>query len=110
MIFYHTLPEKIIIAALCSLTFIAGAYYFFFAGNNPTPELFTQGKEFFRVNINTAAEKDLQTIPYITPGIAEQIIEYRRNKGQIKEFDELLVINGIGPTTLVRIKPYLKIN
>jgi DNA uptake protein ComE-like DNA-binding protein len=47
-------------------------------------------------------------IPYISPNIAQEIINYRQQKGGINNLDELLSIKGIGRAKLKRIKDYLK--
>ncbi len=62
-----------------------------------------------QINLNTATQKELQSLPYIGPKIAALIIEYREKHGPFKSIDELLEIKGIGQKKLERIKPYVSV-
>ena len=55
------------------------------------------------LNLNTATEKDLQSIKGIGPVIAGRIIAGR----PYKSVDDLLKVKGIGPKVLEKIRPYL---
>lgn len=59
--------------------------------------------------LNSAEREDLEGLPGIGATIAGRIVEYRRQHGEFYSLDELLKIKGIGPKTLERIKPYLKL-
>lgn len=59
--------------------------------------------------LNSAEREDLEGLPGIGVTIAGRIVEYRRQHGEFHSLDELLKIKGIGPKTLERIKPYLKL-
>jgi len=52
------------------------------------------------VNINTAGERDLRELPGIGPVKAEAIIEFRERFGPYLFPDDLLLVPGIGPSTL----------
>ncbi len=62
-----------------------------------------------QINLNTATQKELQSLPYVGPKIAARIIEYREKHGPFKSIDELLEIKGIGQKKLERIKPYVSV-
>ncbi|WP_241230011.1 ComEA family DNA-binding protein [Thermosipho globiformans] len=66
-----------------------------------------ENKEFKKININEANEKQLEKLPGIGPTKAKRIIEYREKNGKFKSLNELLNVNGIGPKTLEKIKNYL---
>ena len=59
------------------------------------------------VNVNTATEKQLQTLPGIGEHLAHEIAKYRKHT-QIKSLEDLGRIKGIGPTVLRKIEPYVK--
>ncbi len=52
------------------------------------------------VNVNTAPEADLESLPGIGPVLAQRIIDYRTEHGPFVSVDGLLDVSGIGPATL----------
>jgi competence protein ComEA len=58
------------------------------------------------VNINTADQTQLETLPGIGPVTARSILDYRTEKGGFTSVDELLEVSGIGDATLAKISPY----
>ncbi|ROV51751.1 ComEA family DNA-binding protein, partial [Neisseria chenwenguii] len=48
------------------------------------------------VNINTAGEAELETLPGVGPAKAKAIVAYRSQHGQFKSVDELKNVKGIG--------------
>ena len=73
-------------------------------GNNPLDDL-----SFFDypLNLNTATQAELESLPGIGPTKAMDIITYRNLVGAFKTVDDLLNITGIGPSTLDAIRQYL---
>ena len=65
----------------------------------------TQGK----LNINTATDMQLETLPGIGPVLAERIIQYRSANGSLRSPDELLKIKGITKKRLEQIKDFITI-
>ena len=61
----------------------------------------------FSININTADIKTLVKLPGIGKVTAARIIEFRENKGGIKDINELLQVKRVGKKTLNKIKKYL---
>jgi len=59
------------------------------------------------VNVNTATEKQLQTLPGIGEHLAHEIAKARKHR-QFKKLDDLERIKGIGPDVLRKIEPYVK--
>lgn len=61
----------------------------------------------FPININTADEITLQALTGIGATYAARIIEYRVEKGGFRDIEELRNIDGIGPSTMDRIRPFI---
>lgn len=56
------------------------------------------------LNINTASEEELMTLPGITRKIAQNIVEYRRVIGRFKKVEDLALVSEIGAEKLHKIK------
>jgi len=63
----------------------------------------------YPININTADEITLQALTGIGAAYAARIIQYRIENGGFKDIDELRNIDGIGPSTMDRIRPFITI-
>ncbi len=61
------------------------------------------------VNVNTADQPTLETIPGIGPVTATAIIDWRTQSGPFGSVEQLLEVSGIGPATLESIRPYVTI-
>ena len=59
------------------------------------------------LNVNTATEKQLQTLPGIGEHLAHEIAKYRKHR-PFKNLQDLGRIKGIGPDVLQKIEPYVK--
>jgi competence protein ComEA len=57
------------------------------------------------VNLNTATQTELQTLPGVGPATATRIVEYRQKNGGFKKIEDLMNITGIGEKTFLRLKP-----
>lgn len=62
-----------------------------------------------KVNINTADEKELDTLPGIGPAMAKAIIYYRNNNGGFKNIEELKNIKGIGDSKYKKIEDCIEL-
>ena len=62
-----------------------------------------------KIPINSATQKELETIPGIGPVLASRIIEYRQKHGPFASYEDLLHVKGIGEKTLEKIKPYIEV-
>jgi competence protein ComEC len=58
------------------------------------------------IDLNTADERLLQTIPGIGQAIAASIVEYRESFGPFMEMSELEYVRGIGPETVEMIEEH----
>jgi len=61
------------------------------------------------VNINTADEAGLDTLPGVGPVTAQAILTWRMENGAFTSVDELLEVSGIGDVTLAEMAPFVTI-
>jgi competence protein ComEA len=61
------------------------------------------------VNINTADETMLESLPEVGPVTAQAIIAWRGQHGGFSSVDQLLDVDGIGDATLAKLAPYVTI-
>ncbi len=59
------------------------------------------------VNLNTADQATLETLPGVGPVTAAAILEWRDEHGGFTSVDELLEVSGIGDATLAEIAPHV---
>jgi competence protein ComEA len=57
-----------------------------------------------KINVNTATEPELETLPGVGPVLAERIIDYRTDHGPFATVDALDDVSGIGPATLADLR------
>ncbi|MQL52846.1 ComEA family DNA-binding protein [Desulfofundulus thermobenzoicus] len=56
------------------------------------------------VNINTADQKELETLPGIGPSLAQRIIQYRETNGGFKVPEDIKNVSGIGDKRYEQLK------
>jgi competence protein ComEA len=61
------------------------------------------------VNLNTADETTLESLPEVGPVTAQAIITWRTQHGGFASVDQLLDVDGIGDATLAKLTPYVTI-
>jgi competence protein ComEA len=61
------------------------------------------------VSLNSADQAGLETVPGIGPVTALAIISERERLGGFDAIEQLLEVDGIGPSTLESIRPYLSL-
>lgn len=59
------------------------------------------------VDINTASQEQLESLPDVGPVTAQSIIDYRTENGSFTTVDQLLDVSGIGEATLADLRPYV---
>lgn len=64
----------------------------------------------YRISLNTADVAALSLLPEVGPKTAEQIVEYRRRNGPFTQVEQLEQVRGIGPRTLARVRPFVKLD
>ena len=56
------------------------------------------------IDINTATEEDLMTLPTIGRALAHEIVEYRKKVGKFRTVHDLTLVKGIGSAKLEKIR------
>lgn len=62
-----------------------------------------------KININTATQAELETLPGIGPSIAMKIINYRKENGKFSSVEDIKKVSGIGDSKYLQIKDLIKI-
>lgn len=62
-----------------------------------------------RVNINTATQAELETLPRIGPSIAQRIVDYRTRNGPFKKIEDIKNVSGIGEAMFSAIKDLIAV-
>lgn len=62
-----------------------------------------------KVNINTATQTQLETLPGIGPSTAMKILDYRKEKGKFTKIEEIKEVGGIGEAKFNKIKDLITI-
>lgn len=61
------------------------------------------------VNINTATQTELETLPGIGPSLALKIINYRKENGKFSSIEEIKNVSGIGESKFESLKAYIMV-
>lgn len=57
-----------------------------------------------KVDLNTATETDLETLPGVGPAMAQRILQWRTKNGRFQSVDQLREVDGIGVTRFDHLK------
>ncbi|MFI9380232.1 helix-hairpin-helix domain-containing protein [Kutzneria sp. NPDC052558] len=57
-----------------------------------------------KVNLNTANQAELETLPGVGPTMAQHILQWRAKNSRFQSVDQLREVDGIGPTRFDRLK------
>jgi competence protein ComEA len=61
------------------------------------------------VNLNTATQAQLESLPGIGASTAKRIVEYRQKSGGFKKIEELMNVKGIGEKSFLKLKPHVTV-
>ena len=61
------------------------------------------------VNLNTATQAQLESLPGIGAKAAQRILEYRQKNGGFKKIEDLMNVKGIGEKSFLKLKPMLTV-
>ena len=59
------------------------------------------------MNINSANQEELETLPGVGPALAVRIIEYRNSNGKFEKVEDVQNVKGIGDSKFTNIKEYI---
>lgn len=62
------------------------------------------------ISINTASAAELELLPGIGPALAARIVADRAANGPFRSVEELARVRGIGPRTVERVRPYVRVD
>ena len=63
-----------------------------------------EDQEDLKININTADQSELDTLPGIGPSIAQRVIDYRDSNGAFASIEEIKDVSGIGDKIFNKFK------
>lgn len=61
------------------------------------------------VNLNTATQAQLESLPGVGPVMAGKIIAWRTEHGKFSSVNDLQEVDGVGPKTFERLKPLVSV-
>ena len=62
-----------------------------------------------KININTATQSELQTLPGIGESTALKIVTYRKENGKFSSIDDIKKVKGIGDAKFEKIKDLIMV-
>jgi competence protein ComEA len=61
------------------------------------------------LNVNTATEAELESLPGVGPSLARRIVEYRQANGPFQTADDLQNVSGIGPSKFDKMADFIRL-
>jgi competence protein ComEA len=103
--------DQAAVASLVAFALVAMGVYWFAQGGHRGELIEIDRAEplnaRYLVDINKAQWPELVELPQIGETLARRIVESRAAAGPFGDHDDLMRVNGIGPRTLERLRPYL---
>jgi competence protein ComEA len=103
--------DQVVIAVTLAAAVVAMAAYWFVQGGHRGELIEIDRAEplgpHFIVDVNTADWPELIVLPELGEVLAKRIVASRKLHGPFRDHADLLRVNGIGPRTLERIRPFL---
>ena len=62
------------------------------------------------INLNTATQAQLESLPGVGPKAAQRILDYRKQNGNFKKIEDLMNVKGFGEKTFLKLKPMLTVS
>ena len=69
----------------------------------------TGGSADGKIDLNTADQAALETLPRIGPALAQRILEWREENGRFRSVDDLLAVSGIGEKMLEGVRDKVRV-
>ena len=83
--------------------------YIITSGERQSEQILYNGSKELKVNINTATQTELETLPGIGPSTALKIINYRKENGNFTNIEAIKDVSGIGEAKFDNIKDFIVI-
>ena len=64
----------------------------------------------YQINLNTADRLELMQLGGIGETLADRIIDDRERRGDFANIDDLQRVKGIGPKTVEKLRPYVRVD
>ncbi len=61
------------------------------------------------VNINTASAEQLAQLPRVGPSLSQRIVDFRKENGNFKKTEDLILVKGIGEKTFKNLEPFITV-
>jgi competence protein ComEA len=65
------------------------------------------GAVVYRIDLNHASRAELLQIPGFGPSLVDRIESHRRDHGPFRSVEGLIDVQGVGPSTLQRVRPWV---
>lgn len=75
--------------------------------SRPQPPAATFAHAVPTLNLNRATKAELRLLPGLGDALAQRVVDYRDEHGFFRNVNELRHVNGIGPKSLDRLRPWL---
>ncbi|WP_394770370.1 helix-hairpin-helix domain-containing protein [Lacisediminihabitans sp.] len=62
-----------------------------------------------KVNLNTADEATLETLPRVGPAMAKRILDWRKTNGRFSSIEDLMGVTGVGDKTFEGLKDLITV-
>lgn len=69
----------------------------------------SEEKQNSKININTATQTQLESLPGIGSSTAQKILAYRKEKGKFSKIEDIKQVNGIGDAKFEKIRQYITV-
>ncbi|MBN1914080.1 MAG: helix-hairpin-helix domain-containing protein [Candidatus Omnitrophica bacterium] len=99
--------EKRVIIFLLMLMLTGQGITFFCKRSIPCKTFACVNRDLGKIDINAAEEDVLVILPGIGEKLARRIVDYRKERGQIEDIEELAAVKGLSPARVERLKEYI---
>lgn len=77
--------------------------------NSSNTKSASENKKGGKININTATQTELESLPGVGPATATKIIDYRKKNGNFTAIEDIKKVSGIGDSKFNKIKDLIKV-
>ena len=61
------------------------------------------------IDLNTATQAQLESLPGIGAKAAQRILEFRQKNGGFKKIEDLMGVKGVGEKSFLKLKPFITV-